>query len=84
MLKSPPKPTPKRSSPPVPTLGENGRAIGLDVHPDTFAAAILNGRDPLQARVVHSVTRQPLDALGAWAVRHTTAQDVLLIEASAN
>jgi hypothetical protein len=57
---------------------------------DSFAdsglspAAILQGRDPLQARVLHSVSRQPLVALGAWAERHTTPADVLLIEASAN
>lgn len=66
------------------SLGPQGRAVGLDVHPDTFAAAILSGRDPLKARVAHSVTRQPLEALCAWAARHTTSQDVLLIEASAN
>jgi hypothetical protein len=58
--------------------------VGLDIHPDSFAAAILQGRDPLSARVLHSVTRQPLAALGAWAARHTTPEDVLLIEASAN
>lgn len=70
--------------PPPPALGATGRAVGLDIHPDTFAAAILQGRDPLQARVGHSVTRQPLDALAAWAARHTTAGDVLILEASAN
>jgi len=58
--------------------------VGLDVHPDTFAAAILQGREPLQARVVHSITRQPLQALCAWAARHTSVHDVLVIEASAN
>lgn len=68
----------------MPSLGPNGRAVGLDVHPDTFAAAIMHGRDPLSARVQHSVTRQPLDALCAWAARHTREQDVLVIEASAN
>lgn len=68
----------------MPSLGPNGRAVGLDVHPDTFAAAIMQGRDPLKARVQHSVTRQPLDALCAWAARHTTQEDVLVIEASAN
>jgi len=68
----------------MPSLGPNGRAVGLDVHPDTFAAAIMHGRDPLNARVHHSVTRQPLDALCAWAARHTTKEDVLVIEASAN
>ncbi len=75
---------PKQSHNPSPTAGSTGRAIGLDIHPDTFAAAILDGRDPLHARVVASVTRQPLEALGAWAARHTTAEDVLILEASAN
>jgi transposase len=60
------------------------RVVGLDVHPDSFAAAILQGRDPLQARVVHSITKQPLAALGPWAARHTTPEDVLVLEASAN
>ena len=67
-----------------PQLGAHGRVVGLDVHPDSFAAAILNGRDPLRARVLQSITRQPLEALCAWAQRHTTAEDVLVIEASAN
>ena len=74
----------KQSSPATPSLGANGRAVGLDVHPDTFAAAIMHGRDPLNARVQHSVTRQPLDALCAWARRHTTEEDLLVLEASAN
>lgn len=78
------KKPPTQSTNPPPTLGRAGRAVGLDIHPDSFAAAILAGRDPLQARVLHSVTRQPLAALGAWATRHTTTEDVLLIEASAN
>jgi len=67
-----------------PSLGGEGRVVGLDVHPDTFAAAILQGREPLKARVLHSITRQPLDALVAWATRHTSVHDVLVIEASAN
>jgi transposase len=77
--------TPPGAAPPAaPALGPQGRAVGLDVHPDTFAAAILSGRDPLKARVTHSITRQPLESLCAWALRHTTGEDVLLIEASAN
>jgi transposase len=78
------KPRLKQSTNPPPALGRQGRAVGLDIHPDSFAAAILQGRDPLQARVLHNVTRQPLAALGAWTERHTTPADVLLIEASAN
>jgi transposase len=86
MTHPPPKQStkPRPSAAAEPTLGAQGRAVGLDVHPDTFAAAILSGRDPLKARVAHSVTRQPLEALCAWASRHTTGEDVLLIEASAN
>ena len=77
-------PPPKQSHTPAPTPGARGRAVGLDIHPDTFAAAILEGRDPLHARVVLSITRQPLAALGAWAARHTGGEDVLILEASAN
>jgi transposase len=69
---------------PSPSLGADGRVVGLDVHPDSFAAAILHGRDPLQARIVHSVSHQPLEALCAWAARYTTKADVLIIEASSN
>ena len=60
------------------------RVIGLDVHPDSFAAAILAGRDPLTARVTHSVTGAPLGALEAWALRHSLPEDILVIEASSN
>ncbi len=73
-----------QSSDPSPAIGRQGRVVGLEIHPDSFAAAVLRGRDPLSARVVQSVTRQPLAALGAWAERHTMPADVLLIEASAN
>ena len=65
-------------------LSARARVVGLDVHPDSFAAAILHGRDPLGARVAQSVTGQPLASLEAWAKRQTTAEDLLVIEASAN
>ncbi len=60
------------------------RVIGLDVHPDTFAGAILRGRDPATAQIEHSSTRVPLDQLEAWAERHTQAGDTLVLEASGN
>lgn len=47
----------------------------------------LRRRDPGGARstaCVQSITRQPLEALCAWAARHTNAEDVLILEASAN
>ena len=66
------------------TLSAHARVIGLDMHPDSFAAAILAGRDPLSARVAHSITGQPLGALESWAARQTRAEDLLVIEASSN
>ena len=60
------------------------RVVGLDVHPDTFAGAILRGRDPAMAQVEHPSTRVPLDQLEAWAERHTHESDTLVLEASGN
>jgi transposase len=58
--------------------------VGLDVHPDSFAGAILAGRDPARARVLGTSTRVDLKQLEPWAERHTQAQDVLVLEASGN
>jgi transposase len=60
------------------------RIVGLDVHPDSFAGAILQGRDPWQARVVSTSTRVALPLLEKWALRHTRESDVLVMEASGN
>jgi transposase len=60
------------------------RVVGLDVHPDTFAGAILRGRDPATALIEHTSTRVPLPELEAWAERHTQAGDTLVLEASGN
>jgi hypothetical protein len=60
------------------------RVVGLDVHPDTFAGAILRGRDPATAQIEHTSTRVPLAQLEAWAERHTLAGDTLVLEASGN
>lgn len=49
----------------LPALGPPGRAARLDVHPDSFAAAVLEGREPLGARARLQITQQPLAALGA-------------------
>jgi transposase len=62
----------------------NSRIVGLDVHPDSFAGAILEGRDPWQARVVSTSTRVALPLLEKWALRHTRESDVLVLEASGN
>ena len=62
----------------------NQRVVGLDVHPDSFAGAILEGRDPGSARVLSSSTRVALPELEKWAERHTTERDLLVLEASGN
>jgi len=41
----------------------NPRIVGLDVHPDSFAGAILAGRDPASAQVVSTSTRVELSDL---------------------
>lgn len=62
----------------------NSRVIGLDVHPDSFAGAILRGLDPATARVESTSTQVALPQLEVWAARHTTKEDVLVLEASGN
>lgn len=47
----------------------NQRIVGLDVHPDSFAGAILAGRDPESARVLSTSTRVDLKDLERCAER---------------
>ncbi len=60
------------------------RVIGLDAHPDTFTAAILQGQTPAQALVEKVFNKVPLSGLVSWADKHTTSEDVLVLEASGN
>lgn len=60
------------------------RVVGLDVHPDSFAGAILEGSEPWGARVVRTSTRVALPELEEWARRQTESSDVLVLEASGN
>ena len=62
----------------------NPRVVGLDVHPDNFAGAILAGRDPATAQVLRTSTRVDLRELERWAERQTEPEDVLVLEASGN
>jgi transposase len=60
------------------------RVIGFDSHPDSFTAAILRGPTPATAveeKVFHKV---PMAPLASWAQKHTTAQDLIVLEASGN
>ena len=60
------------------------RVIGLDAHPDSFTAASLRGPTPAAAVVEKTFNRVPLAQLASWAQKHTTAQDLLVLEASGN
>ncbi len=60
------------------------RVIGLDAHPDSFTAATLRGPTPASAIVEKLFNRVPLAQLTHWASKHTTAQDLIVLEASGN
>ena len=61
-----------------------GRVVGLDVHPDSFAGAVVEGTDPLGAQVLSTSTRVQLEQLERWTLRHTGTEDRLVLEASGN
>src|SRR5438477_8817952 len=61
-----------------------GRVVGLDVHPDSFAGAAVEGREPASAVVLSTCTRVELERLEQWARRHTSTEDTLVLEASGN
>jgi len=60
------------------------RIIGLDLHPDVFAAAALVGPDAGQARAEWVQDRQATAGLEAWAKKWLQPGDVVVLEASGN
>lgn len=62
---------------------ESNRIIGLDMHPDVFAAAALEGRGA-DGRVLWVQDRQPTAGLEAWAKKWLREGDVVVLEASGN
>ena len=60
------------------------RVIGLDVHPDSFTAAILCGPTPAAAIVEKTFAHVPLPRLVSWAAKQARAGDLLVLEASGN
>jgi len=58
--------------------------IGLDCHPDSFTAAILRGATPASAVVEKVFNKVPVSQLQTWAKKHTTAGDLVVLEASGN
>ena len=60
------------------------RVIGFDSHPDSFTAAILRGPTPATAVVEKIFNKVPMGQLQNWARKHTTPEDLLVLEASGN
>ena len=60
------------------------RVIGFDSHPDSFTAASLRGPTPAAAVVEKVFNKVPMAQLSGWAQKHTTPQDLIVLEASGN
>ena len=60
------------------------RVIGLDAHPDSFTAALIRGPTPAAALVEKTFNKVPLGQLQSWAKKHTSAEDLIVLEASGN
>lgn len=60
------------------------RVIGLDGHPDSFTAGILQGKSAAAAVVEKTFTKLPISQLVSWAQKHTTQEDLIVLEASGN
>ncbi len=60
------------------------RVIGLDAHPDSFTAALVRGPTPAAAVVEKIFNKVPIGQLARWAQKHTTAEDLIVLEASGN
>lgn len=60
------------------------RVVGLDAHPDSFTAALVEGPNPRAAIVRKTFDKVPLAQLKRWAEKHTTPADLIVLEASGN
>jgi transposase len=60
------------------------RVIGFDSHPDTFTAALLRGPTPAAALTEKTFNQVPMAQLRTWAQKHTTPEDLFVLEASGN
>lgn len=60
------------------------RVVGLDAHPDSFTAALVEGPNPRAAIVRKTFDKVPMAQLIRWANKHTTPADRIVLEASGN
>jgi transposase len=63
---------------------QTGRIVGLDGHPDSFTAALVQGRTPAEALTQQVFHKVPIGRLLSWAQKNTTAEDLIVLEASGN
>jgi transposase len=68
---------------PETSAAPQGRVIGLDLHPDVFSAAALNGRDAATARVEQAWDGLNTSRLEKWG-QGLRAGDLVVLEASGN
>jgi transposase len=66
------------------SIDPNRRVIGLDAHPGTFTAALIVGQTPAQAETKNVFHKVPMKQLSSWALKHSTEQDIVVLEASGN
>ena len=60
------------------------RTIGMDMHPDVFSAAALQGANAKEATAQWVHDRQSVAQLETWAKKHLTEADTVVLEASGN
>jgi hypothetical protein len=60
-------------------INRRGRVVGLDVHPDSFAGAVVEGTDPASAQVLSSSTRVELEQLEQWGL-HRLARSFVFVK----
>lgn len=63
---------------------KGNRIIGVDMHPDVFAAAALSGGNAVHAMVEWVHDRQRTADLETWAKRYLREGDTVVLEASGN
>ena len=63
---------------------ESNRIVALDMHPDLFSAACLQGSDPASAKILWTRDRLPTADLEKWAGENLKQGDTLVLEASGN
>lgn len=64
--------------------GRVPRTVGLDMHPDSFTAAVLVGGSARGAQVEKLSEKLPLCQLEDWVRKYTEPEDTLVMEATGN